>query len=351
VYGDYTKTVTYEQVTTQYYTTFDLSGGTKTVTVDFTCPVQSTYLRTSNLHKDSAPLNPEQFYPGSFYVYVQNALVVGSGAPQTVVVQFWVSAPDVDLYYMKPVTIVPNEVEPVLLEEQQTFRNNNSSIHTRPTIEEIVGTTDKTFQKQVGEEEEKVSSLGMVVDNKEFVRFDNIVTLDSIRQIGKKSNLFDAQGEAASVTTDYLVNDLLKTGMMHVLSSMYAARRGNWRYHFAIKPDIRTGSRSFDLFYTATDQAVTNVSITSPFQQSKFYSGTPTLEVVSVETPFLTQFKFLLTPEVVDSVTPDSYFTQEGVLTCFAANTGFDVLTTFADETRFALLVGPPLCSLEEINY
>lgn len=348
-YGEYSDVMLYEEATTQYYTTISLSGGKKVTEVEFVCPIKSTYLRTTNFQKDQLRSTTAQislYTPGSFYVHVQNPLVVGSGAPATVEIQYWYSSDDISFFQLKPCTMTPEPVP-----EQMTI-----------TLPEDNTLKEETFITESKEENNDVVVLGRKSENIDFVRNDNLVHFVSLRELLKK---FWDVGYVTARPLIFNEENIFDNGMFDVLSSLYAGRRGNMRYKVVFGGD--SASETFTAaslislangickayFIPFSEGAYTGLAFpaeSSPLDGCRYELITERNEqFLTWEVPFISQYKYLINEEVVPSILEEWYhITGNNYVQTAFENNKIQLYAAGGDELRFALLVGPPRVTLSE---
>lgn len=367
VYGTTDLTLNTAAQNCQFSAYIDLKDTNRNYDFTFEFPSTVPFLETSSRPK--SVLSTDEAVAcsvGCYYISVINALTVSANTTNSVQLEVFFSAPQLVYYGLKTPTVRPSYWEgPALTEKERLAERSKvfprakiGDLYNLPPPRFVTAPARKPiddFQVQssvtVKPEEEQASQAGagiVIGSNKKVPPIDknNLLPTFSLRDLAKRY-VWAAQ---SAVTTGYSFNmiehlaipttSIGASDLAHI-SCLYVGRRGGMRWK--VLRDLSGG----DVNYYAVSWkpfTITYDPMSRTSAEGRFFSLANNKQPTSeVETSFTTAFNYLINPDKGQADDPYLYY-LEGSLNIETGSSTADVLAAGADDFRFGLFVGPPLC-------
>jgi hypothetical protein len=370
VFGSSDLTYTENESNCQYYDVIDLKDGKREY--DITVPFVSTtpWKQCTSTYKTKIPQNNiMQFSTGVMGIHIINKLSVGSGAPTSLEILGFISAPNIQFAWLKPSQVVPTIEELASDGFTQQMQQGTMLGATVPKKVSDFGNQDTVYGSlNYGA---MLGTGGLKPDNK----FSNFMAYTSFRDLVKKQypilrqtiGAANSNSTKATFAEDLIMNPSTPFGL---LSSMFIGWRGGLRWKF-ISTTSYLGSDTATqqansimnmagmLWYVAywpswTDVPLNAFDIGDPSGLVMFTVIDQNNHAAEFETSFTTTFNFLINPQYYGGATNETYYRRKGtiILRKPTGSFGQDVFSVTgggADDFRFVLAFGPPPCTVTDI--
>ena len=374
-YGFYEETgFDLQTSTTQYYSVLSLDSSSRSMEIELTNPTIYPYFKTSGKrYTDMSFEERKENVPGTYAISVQNPLVVGAGAPSIADVLIFVRAPKVKFFQRKRASAIPDfnviPSTPVLRKQSMTLKaltakrkkeqekNNRATLSEKfkekfpPAPEQYIdgdyeSQSSRAYNPNMAPPENSSTAAGRVTSTKvtlgakpKSLRYNNLQQFSSLRTHIKQ---FYGHLETNEPNGEFYVEEMFFASFLGQFASIYSM----WRGVSLVKVVSQNPDDVIRLTFTPHD-----VTIPDNFDiygdccyKGLVFAGAPA-RVFAI--PFLTQYKYLLTPQSSFN-TSDSDFATPGTL-YFTSELGETVYPFFSlgDEFRFGGLIGVPTMTMD----
>jgi hypothetical protein len=368
-YGELdTTTYSLSANTTQYYSVLALDNSSRSMEIEFANPTNYPYFKTSAKRYDEMTLEEKkENFPGTYTIAIQNPLIVGSGAPSVVDILLFIRAPKLKFFQRKRASAVPNTL-PI---NPTAFRGAGMSLESvkRRDLKREAKRRRAAYQllelskvepMELGETYEHQSGAAYPVDISESSKTDggrvaagrvtlgqpfgegNFNNLQSFSSLRTHIKQFYGYLETAVPSGAFRVEDMFYISYLGAFASIYSM----WRGVSLLKAVTSNPDDVVRITFTPNDVAVANNFdvFGDCCYKGIVFAGAPA-RVFAI--PFVTQYKFLLTPEAGFN-TSDPDFNTPGTF-YFDSELGETVYPFYSlgDEFRFGGLIGVPVMNMD----
>lgn len=342
VYGDYSTTLSAASTNCQWAAYIDLKDACRDYNFSFEFPSTVPYLMTTTqATADLSTMDRIRTCVGSWYIHVVNPLIVGTGVSNEVSLMLFWSAPHMNYYFLKPSSVVPSTFAgpgPMPVAEEEIIAPDTFDLE------------DHSFETHMETENEQKTQAGpgIVIGTKAYVppiRGTNTLPTVSLRDMIKRyvPISFTSTGSTAIVPSTLMNSSsvVAQANQLWTWGCMYVARRGGLRWKI-----LRPQTEATMLYVTWNPKGNVYRALTVDQGGQLFANASQTRTPVhEVETSFTTEFNYLINQYYADA--GSSIFLSEGSLNISDhAGADLNVWMAGADDFRFGLFVGPPLCAI-----
>jgi len=287
LYGSFDTTVSDEQANSQYFYIMDLKDGQREFDIRVNFPSNTVF---KQVHNTGAPIG-ELYGVGMFYIHVVNALAVADGAPNSVSIECFVSAPEMELYGTVPIQLVP--VTATLLKDEDDGVGSFDLLGENPQARIVLGT---------GGESVPVSLVPMVkiVSIRDLLRRKYMI---AIKTFGTAINWWALRPADVFTSSDSPFN---------YWSSAYAGRRGGLRW--VILP-LSNGNENWVYTWDPRGGETIVGGMWNAAQMNCFQSVSANVgHRPEIETSFTSMYNYLVSPYAASFPEGESDLQNEGTL-------------------------------------
>jgi hypothetical protein len=351
--------------TTQYYSVLSLDQTSRSMEIELVNPTNYPYFKTSaKKFADMTLEEKRENLPGTFTLTVQNPLVVGAGAPNVVDVVIFVRAPKVRFFQRKRASaVVPSLVLEGLRRDGVSLQSKRAAIAAKRAkaekealefdnavvVSDFEVQSGRAYNPAMKPPSNSSTPAGKVATNRVTLgktfqpdEAHNLLSFTSLRTHIKQ---FYGYLKADVVSGTFFVEDMFYISFLGQFAGIYSM----WRGVSLLKVVSANPDDVIRVTYDPHDTQVTdNFDVAGDScYKGLIYAGAPA-RVFAI--PFVTQYKFLLTPESGFN-TSDPDFATPGSL-YYNSELGSEIYPFFSlgDEFRFGGLIGVPLMQMDPNN-